>query len=1378
LSAIEDELNSIVEDYDGITIFIVDNEGYLIAASIAGISVDANFNQIRANVSSSSVISEAAKVVDGVGWSTADATIFAIDVEREGLHRAQSLELVDDYGLHWHLVVVELVSCDVGTYPATSNCKKCPNGAECVGGDRLPFPKEGYWHDFNEEKMKNAFYSCTFDSCLGLREVAKKDRTDDDTLETLLDLCFSKSGSLNSSRCDEDSLMCTEGSTGPMCGACLNDWIYSTSDRKCVKCSAKLWLSAVGVLLGILFVGGFVYTFREGVVNAHPRLQPVLGEQLHFSFIRMIFSVNTGIFKVMWTTFQIIQSISLNLGITFPYPYSVLQNWLVVFGLDFFNVVCFKNDYLDQIVIISVIPFILAIICWALFVFRLLYRGIEFGFHSRDMRVLYAQHCRASLLLIYIVVPTVVGKQLNAFPCQEISRGKSYLRVDTSVDCSSNRYKNFVILDGFLILIYQGVAMLFIILLYRVRDKLNPPSLNKELALKMRDHDGSLRPLQFLFFDYKPQYWYFEITELYRRVMFISLLPLLSQRTSTVAYVGCTLALFSGIYFRELTPYRVEFINVIAVIAQYVILLDFMAALLLDAQSLNSFGLSKLGLGCILLGVNLTIIALGGYLVYDEHSSEEKRSQAKREKKIKIEFAAEFTRNKFRTTLEYVIERSIPSSHVLCYYYTSLAQAKDCIKLNMIPATTLHGGIIVSLKGPMDIEEDDPSLQYMGTLAKSKEAVVCLSLPKRCLFTPPPQPGLEARMKLYLIPGSLLHGMSHFIPPKRKRQSVRRKTQFEQITDEDDEDDTFIPSRLSSQASSNGNQDESSQNFLLQPPTIHKSDIENEDSTKKQSARDDLVGDGGSNGEEGEAVVSDDPETGQMPSPFKKKPSLLQSIFDQDNVFGNNGEPSTNIRTDTSNMERVDFDTSKPHTPPTTPREIDQGDNKRESRVVNHSELKQEDDISNSKANDSESKGSYEGKQDLNQNPIPSPLGRLPPLNSPLPKSQIKLQPLRPRNDLTGNNSDDKSEGMNSNGTTSEVFKANALYGGAGAPSDVINDDNISMSKRMSLSTTILAKNRKRNSLAPLSKPLHDKKPISPTGLPTNISKTSSYQNIEADQLLNLNFTCALRAYQLKKEESCVDQSEDYMMAPSREYDPNVVEFNTPKTLIEYTEVMSQIRSICENEGTVPVYHYTNAAAAPFIFERGFRMSTQGQGDGGVYFSTLGPATYGIGTKDYEKNLILDCYGKERLEELRGKHKFDVVFVYEIHLEMIEPAPGGRSHAFMVSKEFFETFGIESHDQYFLRPDFIVGAFLFDRGFNHRAINCISEARTAIEIEKKNDVEVLQKARVFEKLRTRNIQDMENHIKRKTPKKSSFTLSRRQSLLGFGGGTVQPEEQL
>ena len=68
--------------------------------------------------------------------------------------------------------------------------------------------------------------------------------------------------------------------------------------------------------------------------------------------------------------------------------------------------------------------------------------------------------------------------------------------------------------------------------------------------------------------------------------------------------------------------------------------------------------------------------------------------------------------------------------------------------------------------------------------------------------------------------------------------------------------------------------------------------------------------------------------------------------------------------------------------------------------------------------------------------------------------------------------------------------------------------------------------------------------------------------------------------------------------------DAGTSEVTCPLSCDAYLDAMDVIRRKCERKGWVPMYHYTVPAVAPFILEGGFRMSTQGQGDGGVYFST------------------------------------------------------------------------------------------------------------------------------------------------------------------------------
>lgn len=197
----------------------------------------------------------------------------------------------------------------------------------------------------------------------------------------------------------------------------------------------------------------------------------------------------------------------------------------------------------------------------------------------------------------------------------------------------------------------------------------------------------------------------------------------------------------------------------------------------------------------------------------------------------------------------------------------------------------------------------------------------------------------------------------------------------------------------------------------------------------------------------------------------------------------------------------------------------------------------------------------------------------------------------------------------------------------------------------------------------------------------------------------------------------------DGKKAPDEEAANNEVEavkvVSVPASCSAYLDAMDAIRAHCEGRGWLPLYHYTVPFVAPFILESGLRMSTQGQGDGGVYFSTLGPASYDLSTPEYEANIITDCFGKERLDEYRGKHKLDVCLVYGAEPRILSQARGGRDNAKMVGKRMFEDFSLPHADgNYFLRPDRILGAFLLDPT---KALGGHHEASARMEEEKGKD---------------------------------------------------------
>jgi hypothetical protein len=404
--------------------------------------------------------------------------------------------------------------------------------------------------------------------------------------------------------------------------------------------------------------------------------------------------MDRGALKMLWGTFQIVQSVSFNLDVRFPEPYSTFTRMLSFVQVDFLSMDCLQSNYYYGVYFASFFPLVIVLMIWGVFALRLL--GVTAtermtGTDSRTTRTrLFAAHMQAFLMLVYVVVPPVSNIQFKALSCMKLENGDSYLRADTSIDCNSDGYAFFRNVDIILVLIYQSMPLLYIVLLLRVRDRLQPAASSSELALQLRDNDEQLASVRFLFQDYQCAWWFFEVLDMYRRIIFISVLPLLGRDNVGRAYSGVALSLLSCIYYRESTPFRMPYTNFLAVVAQYVILLAYMAALLLATDSLGVIGMSDFVLGILLCVTNVFIVLAAihfGRVKYEQFRAEKYAEVLA--KTIKIEHASGFNDTKFNTTFEYVMLRSVPPSHTLCFYYTSQKEAKNIVANGRIPAIVL-----------------------------------------------------------------------------------------------------------------------------------------------------------------------------------------------------------------------------------------------------------------------------------------------------------------------------------------------------------------------------------------------------------------------------------------------------------------------------------------------------------------------------------------------------------------------------------------------------------------------------------------------------------------------------------------------------------------
>jgi hypothetical protein len=232
-----------------------------------------------------------------------------------------------------------------------------------------------------------------------------------------------------------------------------------------------------------------------------------------------------------------------------------------------------------------------------------------------------------------------------------------------------------------------------------------------------------------------------------------------------------------------------------------------------------------------------------------------------------------------------------------------------------------------------------------------------------------------------------------------------------------------------------------------------------------------------------------------------------------------------------------------------------------------------------------------------------------------------------------------------------------------------------------------------------------------------------------ADNVLLLQPHCILRSFLILPADT--DVMIQYKM---NLYDKNEVMYDKsfslqsnimPITSVDvFTDRMRWIRKEAARSNLIPLYHYTSPTVAPMIMRGGLRMSTQGQGDGGVYVSTQGPASYGLGSPEYEVNIIKDCFGVERVNEYVGKGNLDVIIIYGCTGAALEQTPGGRDNAKMVSKSTFENLSLkDANENYFLRPDLIFGVFQVNHSIK---LDLTSSMSKSLDLEKQGDLESIE----------------------------------------------------
>lgn len=375
----------------------------------------------------------------------------------------------------------------------------------CKGLSYTPIPLKGYWvqrsnlGDFESDvdlKLAIDFQlvtKCPWSTCKGFMR------------NNELSHCW-KLEHINqtNTKCEQEliHIQCETGAIGPLCASCRRSFVYSDASSTCIKC-AEAQRAAIGYACGLVAFVLVIFFFttragRAGIV-----------------FSRLF---DRAALQIIFITLQIVVSVvGMMAGITFPSLFSKFTAAFSFMNLNFGVLTCLKSNpsRLIDVYVWSISPIILIVLNGIVYIIRFTierYRNLLDLLTDFDA-ALVREHTTYFLALLYLVLPPVTSKQLGALDCIHVGGGR-YLRSDTSVDCNSEAYNRFVLVDVFFIVAYLSVPLGWICILYRNRSKINPICADPEYALFTRNRDESLQPFTLLFSAYKPRYYLWETVEM------------------------------------------------------------------------------------------------------------------------------------------------------------------------------------------------------------------------------------------------------------------------------------------------------------------------------------------------------------------------------------------------------------------------------------------------------------------------------------------------------------------------------------------------------------------------------------------------------------------------------------------------------------------------------------------------------------------------------------------------------------------------------------------------------------------------------------------------------------------------------------------------
>merc|ERR1740124_1432558 len=419
---------------------------------------------------------------------------------------------------------------DIFDYPRRY-CIGCPQGVECALNTTLQTLKlpVKHWRDSLDTSI---LYLCDNKVCLGSQE--------------------SENRRLNLG--NPNAPYCEDGHEGPLCEVCTrNKQYFNPREGRCYDCPS-LWWYIITVLVLVIVVR-VVYFCCSRVTIFQQRV-----DQFRVTFSNI---GGQAKIKIIISFYQVVNALGTVYGVKVDESFKPWFRFLSFFDFSLETVIsgqCVGSMSL-RMAINAAWPFIIILLGFLVIVYTLSMRmrGTG-GRNSTDLKTkLWGYTLKFTIIFMYLVLPGVSRTIFDALKCTEFKTNDkknsfhTYLLSDLTLYCDTNKSSEYSgilrLFWGLFVLWPLLVPLAMLAMVWKIRH-----------AVRSKSTTPLAEACSFLWRDYSESFFYWEIIDLYRKIILTGFLLVIDQDKGSTKILRLLLAiLISVLYFGFLLrarPYR------------------------------------------------------------------------------------------------------------------------------------------------------------------------------------------------------------------------------------------------------------------------------------------------------------------------------------------------------------------------------------------------------------------------------------------------------------------------------------------------------------------------------------------------------------------------------------------------------------------------------------------------------------------------------------------------------------------------------------------------------------------------------------------------------------------------------------------------------